>query len=301
MRVNSNLVDNILSDLQQTQTSLNTALQEVATGKSVNMPSDNPGASADMVANTVESGQVDQYTQNVTGLLSTVQTADSALGTVVSSLTQAISLGTQGANGTSNASNQQALAEQVQTILTSVVAQANTSYQGSYLFGGTENGTAPYTADSSSSTGYTYNGNTGTNSVAVGDDLNVQVNLPGSQIFSNSSNNVLGSLSSLVSALQSGNTTAIQTATTAVNSALNYVSTQRVFYGDAESQLNSQETYLQQETVSLSSQQTSLVGISEAQAATNLSAAETANSAAMAAAAKVLPDTLLNYLAPPTS
>jgi flagellar hook-associated protein 3 FlgL len=300
MRVNSNLVDNILADLQQTQKSLNVALQEVATGKSVTVPSDNPGASADMVANTIESGQVDQYTQNVTGLLSTVQTADSALGSVVSSLTQAISLGTQGGNGTSNASNQQALAAQVQSILSSVVAQANTSYQGTYIFGGTATGTTPFTADSTSSTGYTYNGNSNSNSVAVGDDLSLQVNVPGNQIFSNSTNNVIGSLSTLVTALNSGNYTAIQSATTAVTSALNYVSTQRVFYGDVETQLNSQETYLQRETVNLTSQQTSLTGIDEATAATDLSQAETANSAAMAAAAKVLPNTLLNYLGTPT-
>jgi flagellar hook-associated protein 3 FlgL len=124
--------------------------------------------------------------------------------------------------------------------------------------------------------------------------------MPGSQIFSSSSNSVLGTLSSLVSALQSGNNSSIQAATTAVNSALTYVSTQRVFYGDTESQLNSQDTYLQQETVNLASQQSSLVGVNEAQAATNLSSAETANSAAMAAAAKVLPDTLLNYLTAPS-
>ena len=41
--------------------------------------------------------------------------------------------------------------------------------------------------------------------------MSVQVNLPGSQIFSNRSANVLGSLSSLVTALQSGNTAAIGT------------------------------------------------------------------------------------------
>jgi flagellar hook-associated protein 3 FlgL len=294
------MVNNILSELQQTQATLNTALQQVSTGKSVNAPSDNPAASADMVANTIETGQVDQYTQNVSGVLSMMQTADSSLGSVVSALTQAVSLGTQGANGTTNSSNQQALAQQVQSILQSVAAQANTSYQGSFLFGGTNSTTTPYTADSSSASGYTYNGNDDTNSVAVGDQLNVQVNLPGSQIFSNSSNDVLGSLNSLVSALQNGNSTDIQTATTAVSSALNYVSTQRVFYGDAESQLNSQETYLQQETVSLSSQQTSLVGVNLAQAATELTQAQTANSAAMAAAGKILPDTLLNYLTPPT-
>jgi flagellar hook-associated protein 3 FlgL len=298
MRVNPNMVPDILADLQQSQTAVNTTLQEVATGKSVNVPSDNPAASADMVQNTIETANVDQYTQNVSTTLSMVQTADSSIGSVVTSLTQAISLGTEGANGTSNTSNMQALASQVQGILQSVVAQANTSYQGTYLFGGTETSSTPYTASSSSSSGYAYNGNNNTNSVAVGDDMDVQVNLPGSQVFSNSSTDVIGSLSSLVSALQSGNSSQIQTATSAITTALNYVTQQRVFYGNAESQLNSQETSLQQETVNLTSQQSSLVDVDEAQAATELSQAETANNAAEAAAAKVLPDTLLNYLVP---
>jgi flagellar hook-associated protein 3 FlgL len=300
MRINPNMVPDILADLQQSQTTLNTALQEVSTGKSVNVPSDNPAASAQMVDNTMESANVDQYTQNVTGVLSTVQSADSALGSVVSALTQAVSLGTEGANGTSNAADQQSIAQQIQGILSSVISSANTDYNGVYLFGGTASTAPPYAADSSSPTGYTYNGNNDSNSVAVGDDLNVQVNLPGSQIFSNSSTSVIGSLSSLISALQGGNATAISSATSDVSSALNYVSQQRVFYGNAESQLNSQETYLQQETVSLTSQQNSLVGVDEAQAATELSQAETDNSATLAAAAKVLPTTLLNYLEPPS-
>jgi flagellar hook-associated protein 3 FlgL len=226
-----------------------------------------------------------------------VQTADSALSSVVSSLTQAISLGTEGANGTNSASNQQAIATQVQGILSSVVSQANLSYQGAYVFAGTASTTVPYTA---SSGGYTYNGNSGVNSVQVGDQLNVQTNLPGDQIFSNSTNNVLGSLSSLVTALQSGNSASIASATTDVSSALNYVSQQRVVYGNAESQLNSQETYLQQETVSLTSQATSLIGIDTAKAAVNLTQAETDNSAALAAASKVVPNTLLSYLATPS-
>jgi flagellar hook-associated protein 3 FlgL len=298
MRVNPNMVPDLLADMQQSQTAVNTALQEVATGKSVNVPSDNPAASADMVQNKIETANVDQYTQNVSSMLSMLQTADSSIGSVVTSLTQAVSLGTEGANGTTNSTDLQAIATQVQGILQSVVAQANTSYQGTYLFGGTETSSTPYTLNSSSSSGYTYNGNNDTNSVAVGDDMNVQVNLPGSQIFSNANSDVLGSLSSLVSALQSGNSSQIETATSGVTTALNNVTQQRVFYGNAESQLNLQETSLQQETVNLTSQQSSLVDVNEAQAATQLSQAETADNAAEAAAAKVLPDTLLNYLVP---
>jgi flagellar hook-associated protein 3 FlgL len=219
---------------------------------------------------------------------------------VVSSLTKAVSLGTEGANGVNSAANQQEIATQVQGILSSVVSQANLSYQGSYVFAGTASTTEPYTADSSSASGYSYNGNDGVNSVQVGDSLSVQANLPGSQVFSNSTTNVLGSLSSLVTALQSGDTTAIGAATTAVSTALNYVSQQRVVYGNAETQLNAQDTYLQSETVTLSSQATSLVGVDMAQAATLLSQAETDNNAALAAASKVVPNTILNYLGTPS-
>jgi flagellar hook-associated protein 3 FlgL len=300
MRVDPNMVPNMLAAIQQSELSLQTALQQVSTGKSVNLPSDNPAAEADMVQNTIETANVDQYTQNVSSVLSSVQTADSALSSVVTSLTQAVSLGTEGANGTNSAANQQAIATQVQGILSSVVSQANLSYQGAYVFSGTASTTVPYTADPSSPSGYAYNGNNDVNSVQIGDQLNVQVNLPGSQVFSNSSNNVLGSLSSLVTALQSGNTSAISTATNAVSAALSYVSQQRVVYGNAESQVNAQETYLQQETVNLSSQATSLVGVDMATAATNLSQAETDNNAALAAAAKVVPNTILSYLSTPS-
>jgi flagellar hook-associated protein 3 FlgL len=300
MQVTSNIVPDILAAINQSQQALNTATEQLATGKSVNMPSDNPTASAEMVQNTIETGDVDQYTQNVSSVLSTVQTASSILSSVSTSLTQAVSIGTEGANGTNSTANLQALAAQVQSILTSVVSQANTSFGGTYLFGGTATTTPPYTPDASSATGYTYNGNTGVNSVEIGDNKTIQANVPGSQIFSNSSNSLIGALSSLATALQSGSSSDISTATAAVTSAASLVSQQQAVYGNTEDQLNAQDTSLQEDTVTLASQATSLIGISTATAATNLTEAETDNSAALAAAAKVMPDTLLNYLSTPT-
>ena len=300
MRVNTNMVPDILADLQQSQSTLNTALQEVSTGKSVTVPSDNPAASAEMVQNTMESANVDQYTKNISSVLANVQQASSTLSSVITSLTSAVSLGTEAANGTNSSSNLSSIASQVQSILSDVVSDANTSVSGVYLFGGTASGATPFTADSSSSTGYTYNGNSNSNSVQVGDSLSVQVNMPGSEIFSNSSGSVIGALSSLVTALKSGDSSQIASATSTLSSAITSVSQAQGFYGNAESQLNSQETYLQQDTVTLTTQQNNLVGVDEAQAATLLSQAETDNSAILAAAAKVLPNTLLNYLSAPS-
>jgi flagellin-like hook-associated protein FlgL len=70
---------------------------------------------------------------------------------------------------------------------------------------------------------------------------------------------------------------------------------------DTVSQLNSQESFLSQEKVTLGTQQTHLVGADLATAATNLAQAQVQNQAVLAAAARVVPQTLLNYLSPPSA
>jgi len=81
-----------------------------------------------------------------------------------------------------------------------------------------------------------------------------------------------------------------------VSAALTAVGQQRIPLDNTISQLNSQESYLSKETVTLSTAQTALVGVNLADAATNLSNAELDNSAVLAAAAKALPENLLKYL-----
>jgi len=134
------------------------------------------------------------------------------------------------------------------------------------------------------------------NTVQIGAGFDLQTNLPGDQLFSNSGSDLLGSLNQLATALQSGTTTDIANATQQVTAGLNYLTQQRVFYGNAMSQINAQETFLSQETVNLKSQANTLIGADATQAATMLSQAQTANSAVLSAAAKIMPETLLDYL-----
>ncbi|HEY0794400.1 MAG TPA: flagellar hook-associated protein FlgL [Acidisarcina sp.] len=295
MRVTT-LVNDVLSGVQQSEQSLQIALEQLSSGKRVNQPSDDPSASAEMVQNLSQSANVDQYTKNVSSLLSETQTADSSLYSVVTLLTQAITVGTQGANGALTTANKQALATQVQAILGNVVSQANSSYRGSYLFGGTASSAAPYTAAVGAPSGYQYNGNSNVNTVQIGDSLSTPTNIPGNQIFSQPGSDVLAALSGLVSALQTGTTPQIVAATAAITTASTYVGQERVALGNISSQLTSQESYLSQETLTLATQQNSLVGIDVSIAATNLSEAEISHSAVLTAAAKVLPNTLLDYL-----
>jgi flagellar hook-associated protein 3 FlgL len=296
MRVNPNFSPDILQDLYQAQSQEQTALEQLASGKLINMPSDNPAGAAELVQNQALQDQTDQYLQNTSAVEGQLQTADSTLSSVVDSLNQAISLGTQGANGTNSPEDLQAIAQQVQGIQDQMVQLANTSYQGNYIFAGTDTNTVPFTLDSSAPDGVTYNGNTDINTVQIAQGNSVQTNLPGSQVFQGSGGDVFGALQQLITALQSGNSTNIGTATTQLGTALNYLSQQRVFYGNVVDQLNSNQTFLQQEQVSLESEANSVDGANLAQASTNLSQAQTTQSAALAALAKVIPQNLLQYL-----
>jgi len=297
MRINPNIVPDILSAIQGTQLQEQTALQELATGKRVFLPADDPAASALMVQNQVTSSAVDQYTQSAASLMNMMQTVDSTLSSVVTSATQAISLGTEGANGTLTTAQRQTLSQEVQGIFNSALQAGNLSYNGSYVFGGTASTAPPYTAVSTPP-GYTYSGNEGVNHVTVGSGYQVQINLPGDQLFSNSNpgSDLLGSLNQLATALQNGTTTDISSATLQLRSALDYFNQQRAVYDNSMTQISAQESVLSQETVNLKSQANTLVGADITQAATMLAQAQTANSAALSAAAKILPVNLLNYL-----
>jgi flagellin-like hook-associated protein FlgL len=142
---------------------------------------------------------------------------------------------------------------------------------------------------------YVYTGNDNVNQVQVGDAMFVQANQPGSLLFGGPGGAV-NALTALISALKSGSSTQIAAATSNLTKAITQLDAARVPLGTSMNRINGQETYLGQEKVTLSQQQTSLVGMDMAQAATNLSRAQLANSAALAAAAKALPQTLLDYL-----
>ena len=296
MRVNPNFSYDMVNLMDQAQAAENKAAQEVSTGRTVNLPSDNPAAEAAMIAEDSQAASVDQYTSNSDSLTDVLNTANSTLSSVVTELQRAISLGTEGANGTMNQTDLNSISAEVSDIKSEVMSLANTTYSGQYLFSGTATTTAPYAVDSTDPTQVDYNGNNQQNAVQIGTGLTVKANLPGSSIFSQSSGNVFTALQSLVTALDAGDSTAIGTATNAISTALSAVSTAQVFYGNTVNELTSNATFLSEEKVNITTYQDTLVSADTATAATNLTQSNTALTATIEAAAKVSQESLLDYL-----
>jgi len=294
IRLNPDLLPSLLASIQDSKASETIATQQLSSGKRVNQLSDDPAAAASLVQNHDQAAADGQFLQNLSTLQSKYQVADSTLGNVVSALTRALSLGVEGANGTLNPADRQAIAGEVQGLLNQAVSLANTTYQGAFLFAGTKVTTSPFALDPATNA-VTYNGNSGTTSVQLSNGDSINANLPGDQLFQNASGSVTGALQNLYEALTTG--TNIPASVTEVQNALNQVSQQRVFYGNNLNQISQSESFLNQDKLNLSQQENALVGVELATAASNFAQAQVANQATLSATARVLGlPTLLDFL-----
>ena len=127
MRVNPNPLPDLISAIAQTQQQINTDLEQISSGQSINRPSDNPAGAAMLVRNAAKTAETDQFLRSASGLSGEMQNADSALSSVITILQRAISLGIEGANGTVNASDRAAVAAEVQGIQSELLSLANLS------------------------------------------------------------------------------------------------------------------------------------------------------------------------------
>ncbi|MFP5230812.1 MAG: flagellar hook-associated protein 3, partial [Acidobacteriota bacterium] len=217
---------------------------------------------------------------------------------VVSQLTSAVSLATQGNNGTLNASDLQSIGNQLTGIRDEVLSLANTTYLGRYIFSGSLGSTTPYTLSGSTSPAVaTYQGDTNVQYLKTPNGQQIQLNLPGSQVFSASGADVLGTLNALIADFSAGTTSATSQADAqALNTALSHVTQQRVLLDNSLSRLQGAQSYNQSETTQLTSAQTTLLQADVGQIATQLSTSETQQAALIQVIATLGKQNLFNNL-----
>src|SRR3984957_10723487 len=151
MRVDPSYVSNLVGSLDQAQANEQQLTAELSSGVAINSLSQNPVAAGENVLLLNQIQQDDSFTQSSSLVTGQLQVADSALGSVVSQLTQAMSLATSANNGTMNASNVQSIGLQISGILSEVESLANSNYQGQYIFAGGQTTTVPFTTSMATS------------------------------------------------------------------------------------------------------------------------------------------------------
>jgi flagellin len=134
------------NNLNATQASLQTTLQQLSSGSRINSGAD--AAAGLSLANglSANSAALTQSSTNAAEGVGLLQVADGALSQVNSLLNRAVTLATEASNGTLNSSQTQAANQEYQSILAEINnIGSTTTYNGSAVFGNT---VSIYTGDS---------------------------------------------------------------------------------------------------------------------------------------------------------
>jgi len=273
MRVDPHYLSNMTSALNKTQSQEQNLTAQLSSGVRVTTVGDDPVAAGQNVLLLNQIQQADTFTQNTTSVKGQMQVADSALGSVVSELTQAITLATSANSGTMNSSDVKSIATQISGVLDEVQSLANSSYQGQYIFGGGQTSTTPFTTSSGVTT---YNGDSNVNYYQTPSGQKIQLNVPGDQIFLTSGSSVFGALNNLVSDYANGTVNSQQAAndTASLNTAMNYVSQQRVTIDNSINQFTAASDASSSISTQLTSTQSNLMQADVADVSTKLSTSE---------------------------
>jgi len=281
MRLDPYYSTKLVNALDQTVLTQQQLTNELSSGARVNSLSDDPVAAGENVVLLNAIQQDDSFTTSSSVVSGRLQVADSALGSVVTELTSAISLATRANNGTMNSSDVKSIANQISGILGEVTSLANTSYEGEYIFGGAQTSTTPFTTSTSTST-TTYSGDEDVNYLETPSGQKIQLNVPGDQIFLGSgTNSVFAALNSLVADYSSGTVDTAQAVsdTEALSTALSYVSQQRVTIDNSITQISAASSAATSTETQLTTAQTNLMQADLADLSTQLSQSKTQQTA----------------------
>lgn len=158
--------------------------QEVASGRRINRPSDDPAAALRILPLRGDIRNLNQLGDNVSLARETLNTSSASLEDASSVMQRVRELTTQAANGTLSGSDRESIAAEVDQLLSQILGIANSKRGDRYLFGGTENGSPPFSLETAGGrTRPVYNGNRDSLSIDVAPGVSTALNVPGDSIF----------------------------------------------------------------------------------------------------------------------
>jgi flagellar hook-associated protein 3 FlgL len=140
------LISTKYADLSKTE-------EQLATGKQLLAPSDNPVDVSNDLRLRTTTAQLTQYGTNITDGLNFMQVSDTAMSSMNTVMQRIRELAVQGSGDTLGASDRNAIQQEEDQLFRQVISLANTNYKGDYVFGGTQSKIAPFPIESSVASG----------------------------------------------------------------------------------------------------------------------------------------------------
>lgn len=246
MRIsNRMIVENAIRYMQENLEALNGLRDRAATGKQFQYASESPEAASAALSlrSSLHTNQAYMATAEVTA--DWMAANEAALKQMVDLGTRAINVALSGISDSHDAEALQALAVEVDSILQQAIDVGNTQHKGDYIFSGFRTSTAPFTLAAGSPDTVQYDGNEGLMQRSLGPGQTIIANILGGTTFSP----LFEALILARDALNAADLSALSSAVTALQGALDTVLEARAINGTRQQQVQasihqSEETQL---------------------------------------------------------
>lgn len=294
-----------LSALSQLQNRLQVVQRQLSSGLRIERASDAPDRLYEVIHRQSEITYSGQVLKNMARVQSTVDAADASLQQAAKVLEDAIVTGSQALNINVDQQRRAALAEEARSQHEELVRLSLTSAEGRFVFGGDEDLQAPYQIN-------TANPN-GTDRLTTAAATKLVLDFDGSRFLSGrtaqeifdhrepddslSQDNAFAAIHGLRTAIEAGDTAAVEASMLKLRAAHEYVNRQFSFYGSVQNRITNSINQGQQTEVRMRSELSQIRDTDVAAAALQLAQIQTSIEAALRAQSSNTPaPNLFDYL-----
>ena len=296
------LIDRVLSNLTLQQRRILKLQEQLATGQTVNRPSDDTLAARRAIDARSEIAKNEQYITNVSSLGPGLLTTETSLATIVDVIQRTRELTLQGASGTNAQLQRDQIAIEVNQLLESLLVESNNQTGGRFVFGGTVTRTEPFVESRDANgdiTAVNYVGNDEIFNFEVQEGILVAGNEPGSRVFTASGAGNVDIFQTLIDIrdnLRAGDAGALETRLEELASAQDQVSISTARVGATQNRVERVGINLEDVNLQLLSVVSDNIDADFAETIVELNAQTNALQASLDAGARVIQPSLLNFL-----
>jgi flagellar hook-associated protein 3 FlgL len=269
--------------------------KQVASGKRITRPSDDPGGTATSIGERAELAAIEQYTRTADSVTSRLTVVDTALSDIIDRLSQArVSVvAAQGSN--KSQTEREAAAQTLEGVRDAILDDLNTSYRGAYLFAGADSTSAPFVQ--SGGVVQPYQGSTTEVQVDVDASRAITVGIDGSTVAQGgAAADIFAVLDAAIAAARSGDSAGLDQAYTDLGAAFDRVSHVQTRVGTSLASIEQQQAQFADRRLAGLARVAKIEDANLAEAISGLNQSDAAYRAALGATTKITQLSLMDYL-----
>jgi flagellar hook-associated protein 3 FlgL len=297
-RITTSMVQrNVLADLNAATDRLTRTQEKASSGKQITRPSDDPFNASRALSIRTSLAGTQQFQRTISDARGWQEASEESLDTMTKNVQRVQELVIQAGSDTTDQEGRASILAEIQQITSGIKQEANASYRGRYIFGGTKTDVPPYQDGPVD----TYGGDQNPIARAVGPGVSLQINLIGDSILGNGQaagdDKILNVLRDVADHLQAGDTASLRgTDLTRLGTNLDSLLGIRADNGSLSNRLDAANGRLAQ----IEEQETSLLSNTEdadiAKTLIDFNSQSAAYQAALKAGANIIQPSLMDFL-----